>query len=197
MNFKIYDILSSLIPGFLILIIAMYITDIKFDKDLVVPYTAIAFLFGYLVNTISSWAEDFYYFTWKGKPSNKLLTGKGIWKVKFYQYTEVVEHLKTETKNQNPTNDELFNIAMRYANGSKDTRVDDFNSSYAFSRSLLTCVLISVILISLKEYDNWKFYIISIPVLFVFWLRCKQRAYYYAKEVLNVYLKSKKNGIAN
>lgn len=192
MNFKLYDILSSLIPGFLILIITLYIIDIKFDKDLVVPYTAVAFLIGYLVNTISSWAEDIYYFSWKGKPSNRLLKGKGIWKVKFYQHTEIVELLKKETNNQHPSNDELFNIAMRFANGTKDTRVDDFNSSYAFSRSLLTCVLISFVLLGYKEYDNWEFYLISFPILFVFWLRCKQRAYYYAKEVLNVYLKGKR-----
>ena len=30
------------------------------------------------------------------------------------------------------------------------------------------------------------------PLIFIAWLRCKERGYYYAREVLNVYLKNKK-----
>lgn len=192
MNFKIYDILSSLIPGFLVLIIIFYLLGFDFDKDLIIPYTATAFFIGYIVNTLSSWLEDFYYLTWKGKPSSRLLKGLNIWKVKFYHSSEIRILLKKETSNQNPTDDELFGIAMRHSNSSKDNRVEDFNSSYAFSRSILTCILISTILLCFKEYGNWYFYVISIPLLFVVWLRCKQRAYYYAKEVLINYLKIKR-----
>jgi hypothetical protein len=191
MTFKIYDILASLIPGFLVLIILFYLIGIDFDKDLIIPYTAIAFFIGFIVNTLSSWLEDLYYLTWKGKPSSRLINGKGIWKVKFYHSSEIKILLKKETLNTKPSDDELFGIAMRHANASKDNRVEDFNSSYAFSRSLLTCILISVILLFFKERTNWYYYVISFPLLFIVWLRCKQRAYYYAKEVLNTYLKAK------
>ena len=190
MNFKTYDILSSLVPGFLLLMVILGFFNLSFDKDMIVPYTAIAFLLGFLVNTISSWLEDIYFLTWKGKPSDCLLNGKDIWKVKFYQSQKVKELLKTETTKSNPSNDELFSIAMRYAN-QKDSRVEDFNSTYAFSRSLLTSVLIGGIFLLIRNHNDWKFYLIIMPTIIIVWLRCKQRGYYYAREVLNVYLKLK------
>lgn len=191
MNFKAYDILSSLIPGFLVLLVLLDIFGFKYDKDFIIAYTAIAFLIGYVINTLSSWLEDFYYTTWGGKPSNKLLDGNGIWKVKFYEYEKAKNLLIQESQKINPTNDHLFSIAMRYANGKKDTRVDDFNANYAFARVLLTTTLVITISLLTINYDNWKYYVILLPLLVITWLRCKQRAYYYVREVLNEYLKSK------
>lgn len=190
MNFKAYDILSSLVPGFLALLVLLNAFGIKYDKDMVVAYTAIAFLLGYLMNTISSWFEGFYFFTWGGKPSNKLLGGKDIWKVKFYSSGKVRSLLISDTSNPDATNDELFSFAMRYANG-QNSRVDDFNSMYAFSRSLLTTIFIAAIVLIFIHYKDWRYYAVLIPAVLIVWLRCKQRAYYYAREVLNVYLKTK------
>src|ERR1043166_758538 len=127
MNFKAYDILSSLLLGFLSLLVALNILNLNYDNDLVIAYTAIAFVLGYLMNTISSWMEDFYFFTWGGKPSDRLLNGKDIWKVRFYQATKAKNLLFTESANPRATNNELFSIAMRYANGQKEGRADDFN----------------------------------------------------------------------
>jgi hypothetical protein len=190
MNFKIYDVLSSLIPGFILLMAVLELFNIPFNKEMIVPYTAFAFLLGYLINTISSWLEDFYFLTWNGKPSDRLINGHDIWKVRFYQSQRVKELLKDESKNDKPTTDELFSIAMRYAN-QKDSRVEDFNATYAFSRSLLTTVLIGGIFILVRNYDSLNYYLLITPTLLVVWLRCKQRGYYYAREVLNVYLKLK------
>ncbi len=191
MNFKAYDILSSLIPGFIVLLVLLKLFGLNYDKDYVIAYTAIAFLIGYVVNTLSSWLEDFYYFTWGGKPSNNLLEGKGVWKVKFYEHEKAKNCLIQETQSTNPTNDHLFSIAMRYANGKKDSRVDDFNANYAFARVLLTTSIVITISLIIINYNDWKYYVTLIPLLVIVWLRCKQRAYYYAREVLNEYLKSK------
>jgi hypothetical protein len=192
MKFKAYDILSSLVPGFLILLALLRLFNLQFDKDLIVAYTAIAFLLGYIINTVSSWLEDFYYFTWGGKPSSKLLDAKGIWKVKFYHTTEVKALLQAESTNATASNDELFAIAMRSANGEKDTRVEDFNAQYAFSRVLLTTVILGTVALLFTHYGDWRYYAVLMPIIFIIWLRCKQRGYYYAKEVLNVYLKKKR-----
>lgn len=191
MNFKAYDILSSLIPGFLVLLVLLNTLGLNYDKDFVIAYTAIAFLIGYIMNTLSSWLEDFYYFTWGGKPSSKLLDGKGIWKVSFYEHEKAKDLLTQESSKSSPSNDHLFSIAMRYANGKKDSRVDDFNANYAFSRVLLTTALTITSLLIFNNYNDWRYYAILIPSLIIIWLRCKQRGYYYAKEVLNEYLKSK------
>lgn len=195
MNFKFYDILSSLVPGFIILAASMYVLNIEYNKDYVLPYTALAFLVGYIINAICSWLEGIYYWTWGGKPSTMLLDGKDMWKVRFYESNRVKEHLLEELKDTNASNDKLFHEAMRYANGKSDSRVDDFNAHYAFSRSLLTTTLMAIIFIAFRQYDNWLFYVIAIPSFFVVWFRCKQRAYYYAREVLNEYLKGKRSTI--
>jgi hypothetical protein len=188
MNFKAYDILSSLIPGFLMLLVILSALNKNFENNQAIAYTAIAFLLGYLMNTLSSWLEDFYYWTWGGKPSNQLLKGKGIWKVKFYHTSKVKADLIAEANNNNAREDELFSIAMRYANG-QNPRVDDFNGMYAFSRVLLTTTLIGTLVLLVQNYNEWQAYVTLLPILFVVWMRCKQRGYYYAREVLNVYLK--------
>ncbi len=190
MTFKSYDILSSLLPGFLFLLGLQNILGMSFDKDLVVAYTAVAFLLGYVINTVSSWIEDLYFITWGGKPSTRLIEGKDIWKVKFYHSSKVKQLLLSEASS-NPSSDEMFSIAMRYANGAKDTRVDDFNGMYALSRSLLTTVFFCTIFLIIEHYNEWKYYASLLPILLILWIRCKQRAYYYAREVLTVYLKIK------
>jgi hypothetical protein len=191
MQFKAYDILSSLVPGFLLLLGLFNFFEISYDKDQVIPYTALAFFLGYLANTISSWLEDFYFWTWGGKPSDNLLNGKTIWKVRFHEHQKTVALLKGDTTNPAPSNSELFNIAMREANFKKDPRVEDFNASYAFSRVLLTASFVITVFLLIKNYNDWRYYTACIPTTVIVWLRTKQRGYYYAKEILNVYLKSK------
>ena len=190
MTFKAYDIFSSLLPGFLLLLAILNALGFTFDKDMVVAYTPVAFLLGYMINTISSWLEDLYFFSWGGKPSRCLLQGRGIWKVKFYHSIKA-KTLLNQDANPNASLDELFSIAMRYANGQKDSRVEDFNGSYALSRSLLTSVIFGSIFLLTQHYQDWRYYAITIPTVFIMWLRSKQRAYYYCKEVLDVYLKIK------
>lgn len=189
MNFKAYDILVSLLPGFLVLTVVFWAFKIPYESDLIVPYTASAFLVGFIINTLSSWAEGFYFFTWGGKPSNCLLKGKDIWKVNFYQNKEVKTRLKLEAKNELANEDELFNIAMRYSNG-QSNRVDDFNAIYGFSRSLLTTVIICSAIILYNHHEDYRYYLILSTLILITWLRCKQRAYYYSREVLNYYLKN-------
>lgn len=186
MNFKTYDILSSLVPGFIMLLVLIPILGYDYNKDYAIGYTAIAFLLGYFLNTIGSWLEDFYFFSWGGKPSSNLLDGKDIWKVRIYNSNEIKDSLKKLTKNIEPSNNELFGIAMRKAFSHKETRIEDFNSFYAFSRTMLTCALISSICLIINYYYDFRVYITLIVVL-VFWYRCKQRAYYLCKEIINIY----------
>ena len=189
MNFKAYDIFASLVPGFILLLGLQYFFNIPYDKDYVIGYTAFAFLLGYTVNTLGSWLEDFYFFTWGGNPSSRLLSGKNIWKVRFYNHLQVREYLLTKCKSSNPSTDELFAIAMRSVNGEKDTRIEDFNSAYALSRTLLTTVIIGGILVLGKNPYDWKYHIAIVSAVIVLWIRCKQRSYYYVREVLNVFCK--------
>lgn len=80
---------------------------------------------------------------------------------------------------------------MRAVNGDEKSRVADFNAQYALSRTILTTVLISTILIIVLYPCFWQSYL-TIAILLICWNRYKERAYYYAREVLNEYLKKNK-----
>ena len=191
MKFKFYDILAHLIPGFIVYLMYLEFTGEAFDKDFVVPATAVAFALGYFVNALASWLEDFYYWTWGGKPSNRLLDGKDIWKVRFYEHKKVKTMLQEEVGDEYKNNDVLFSIAMRYTTPEVNSRVSDFNENYAFSRVILTTILIASGMMIYLYYDSYKVYIISIPLVLAAWYRCKQRGYYFAREVLKTYLSQK------
>jgi len=191
MNFKIYDIVSLLIPGFIILFVVIHSFDITFNDVSIIFSTAIAFVLGFIINTLSSWLEGFYYFTWGGKPSDEILEGKNIWKVKFYKSNEVKELLLKEANDESPTNDELFSIALSHVN-EKDSRIENLSAYYSFSRSLLTTVTVSLLILIADDNFNQLYFFILFPLLIIIWLRCKQRGYYYVREVLDVFLKTKR-----
>ena len=207
MEFKYYDVLSNLVVGYVLLVIGMYAFQIEYNSDYTVAYLAMAFLCGYLINAVSSLLEPVYYFTIGGKPSNRLLNdgtekhGKfyhlfiprntGIRKVRFYETTAVRKLLLEGIESENPKEDRLFGRAMRAVNGNQDSRVPDFNAHYALSRTILTNVLISATLVIYTNPSNWHSYL-SIALVLICWNRYKERAYYYAREVLNEYLKKHK-----
>lgn len=188
MNFKLYDILSQLIPGFILYATYLHVDHQSFDSSFIVPATAISFVVGYFVNTLASWLEPFYYFTWGGKPSNQILEGKNIWKVKFHELDKTRKYLVEEFDEVEATNDQLFSLAIRYATPEVSVRVADFNSNYVFSRVILTTMLIVSGLLIWANYSNPSIYLVTIPIIFMAWLRSKQRGFYFAKEVLKTYL---------
>lgn len=197
MKFKFYDILSQLIPGFIVYLVYLELVGEVFDKDFVVPATAIAFILGYFVNILASWFEGIYFWTWGGKPSNQLLKGKGIWKVRFYEHEKAKTMLIEEFGSKYKDNNALFAIAMRYATPEVNSRVADFNANYAFSRVILTTVLIVSGFMIYLHYDSYKVYTISIPLILAAWYRSKQIGYYYAKEVLQTFLNQKRKNEIN
>ncbi|WP_298064086.1 hypothetical protein [uncultured Rikenella sp.] len=207
MNFKYYDVISSLVVGYVLLIIVMYSFQIEYNNDYTVAYLAFAFVCGYVINSVGSLLEPIYYFTIGGKPSTRLLNegteehcwlyhvfvpkNTGIKKARFYETENVRKILIKGFKDENPSEDRLFSKAMREVNGDQDSRVPDFNAHYALSRTILTTVLISAILIIWSNLYCWQSYL-SIIVVLICWSRYKERAYYYAREVLNEYLKKNK-----
>ncbi|MET0572149.1 MAG: hypothetical protein ABWZ79_12040 [Pedobacter agri] len=144
----------------------MQLFEVRFNKDLVIPYTAVAFLLGYVMAALSSWFEGIYYFTWGGKPSTRLLEGKNIWKIKFYAADKVKNLLKEECSSRNPSMDELFSCAVRKTTGGNNTKIEDFNAHYAFSRSLLTTAVFGVPFVLYQHSCDYRFYLILLPLLF-------------------------------
>ncbi len=194
MAFRIYDLVSLLVPGYILYIAIFHFAGIPYDRLSEMSTIALAFVLGYANNTISSWIEDFLYWTWRGKPSSNLLDGKSIWKVHFYHHVTTKKRLLGESANLLASNDELFQIAYRNVASAKSCRVQDFNESYAFSRSILVCCVIASVLINIKYWPSSILLLCSIIAILSFWLRSKQKAYYYAKEVLDTYMGRVKKG---
>lgn len=196
MNFKYYDLLSCIVMGYIALVALLLFMDIPFNKDYSIPYLAIAYVLGYMINALGSMIEKFYYWTIGGVPSDKLLTidvqknYTGIDKVKFYFAHEVIALLKEECHDADATTGKMFAKAMPYSDSDDKTRVPDFNAQYAFTRTLLTTMIIVCLLLIPKYYDDWYVWFLLIP-LYISWHRYKERGYYYAREVLKVYYHKK------
>lgn len=167
---------------------------IDYNEDYVVAYIAASYVVGYVINALSSLLEGFWNWTIGGKPSEKLLTidpkkkYTGINKVRFYDARDALAKLKEEVGNADAPLGQLFARAMRYSSGNKETRVPTFLAVYAFSRVLLTSVALVTIVLIIKSCTDWHVYLM-IPVLLICWNRYKEHSYYYAREVLNEYLK--------
>lgn len=203
MQFKYYDTLSTLISGTVLLFVLSLAVGWDMKDINVVILLAVAFVFGYLVNAISAMAEPVYYWFMGGMPSNKLLTpptpncrGKvrkytGFGRVRFYEYDKAIQMLRKELSDENAGPRKMFGKAMSYSNSNGNTRVPDFNAHYAFSRVMLTLVIVSSVLMMTQYYDKWWAWVIAVGVILMTGHRCKERGYYYAREVLIEYIKVK------
>lgn len=197
MSFKYYDLLSNLTVGIVVFyaIWKLFLSDLEISEWVVVPA---GYVIGYFVDAVSSLIEPLLYRTICGRPSDKLLTPipgqkwTGIKKVKFYHTEEAVKALREDTKDDEADTGKMFGYAMRMVNANKDCRVPDFNGHYALSRVILTTVIFTVIIVEIKFLIVWYSWPISISVLLIAWNRFRERGYYYAREVLNEYLKMKK-----
>ncbi len=203
MSFKYYDSLSMLISGTVLLLVISHAIDWDIAKFNTVVVLAIAYVTGYLLNAVSAFMEPVYYWFMGGKPSSQLLKspksrlcGKkrqytGLGRIRFYEYEKVVKLLKNEINDNHANEEKMFGKAMSYSNANEKTRVPDFNAQYAFSRVMLTLVIVSAGVIIPKYYELWWVWIIAIAAILLVGRRCKEIGYYYAREVLIEYLKAK------
>lgn len=197
MNFSYYDLLSTTIVGVPIVAAVNHLfwDDIEIGS---IVYLTAGYIAGYFVNSLGSILEDFYYWSIRGKPSDKLLSlvAKQDWTgyghIKFYEANTALTRLKAELNDPSASTAKMFGYAMRKVNGCTTSRVPTFNAQYAWSRTLFTTVLITDLTFVILFYDDRDFWPIA-GVLFIITLisrnRFKQRGYYYAREVLNEYLK--------
>lgn len=196
MSFKYYDLLSNLTVGIVVFyaIWILVFPELEISEWVVLPA---GYVVGYFMNSISSLIEPFLYCIICGKPSDRLLTPvpgqkwTGIKKVKFYFADEAIKALKKDTGDSEATTDKMFGYAMRMANSNKESRVPDFNGHYALSRVIFTSLIIAAVFVEIEYYDVWFSWPISLTILFFAWNRYRERGYYYAREVLNEYLKTK------
>ena len=193
MDLKYYDLLSTAIIGVVIVAVTkfFFMSDAEMDG---IAYLALGYFTGYFINAIGSLFEKFYYITIGGKPSDKLLTlikgqcWTGYDRVKFYGADKAVKLLKEELNDANASVQEMFECAMRKANGCNGSRVPAFNAQYAWSRTIFTTIWILGIVLAFRFYNEYLYWLIGIFLLLISWNRFKERGYYYAREVLEEYI---------
>lgn len=197
MDMKYYDLLSTAIIGVVTVVIVNNILLGNTNLDSV-SYLSLGYLTGYFINSIGSVLEVFYYKTIGGKPSDKLLTpvaGRdwtGCRRIRFYEADTVIHALRNELNDKNASVQKMFGYAMRKVSSCQESRIPIFNAQYAWSRTILTTVWILSVLFATHFYNEWYFWLISLILLMISWTRFKERGYYYAREVLNEYLKQRK-----
>lgn len=189
MKLSAYNVLSSLLHGFVLLYVIFRIFDIAIENNAILFYTAIAYILGFFINALGSWLEPLYFLCWGGKPSNKLLDkaqGRFIFG-RLYQVDIIKTRLIKDAGNYTHINSDcLFSIAQRKAG--ETNRISDLNGMYAFSRGLITMSFILSGLFISRFYACWWCYIICAVTIIIVNIRCCQFAYYYAKEVYTTYL---------
>lgn len=188
MNFKYYDILSHMIPGFLIYLTISYLFKDKIPEVSVTTSLVVAYVIGYFNNTFSSWLEGFYRFLWGGDPINQFFDKTGIWKVDYYNGYRVKKLLIKRMKPLNTNNSSLFLDVKRIANQNTTERLEDFNAKYAFSRSLLTSILIAGTFTIYLHYSNIWVYVTVFLLTLTSLIRCYQRNGYYIRETFDITL---------
>lgn len=196
MNFKYYDLLSSLIVGVLTAVSINIVFNLEFEYDSI-PLLAVSYVIGYFINAISGIIEPLYFYIMGGMPSNKLLTlvpnqaFTGYGRIKFYMASRAIELLQEELNDRNAPVMKMFGKAMSYSASDTNTRVPDFNAQYAFSRVIFTDIIVLTCVWAFIFYDSIVFWTAVAILMFISFRRCKERGYYFAKEVLTVYIKKK------
>ena len=103
MNFKYYDVLSTLISGVILLFVLSIVIDWNINNINATVLLSLAYVMGYMLNALSALLEPLYYWFMGGKPSEKLLkapkssccgkTGNytGFGRIRFYEYEKTIK----------------------------------------------------------------------------------------------------------
>lgn len=196
MNFRLYDILTMLVQGVLVIGTALFLyfpNSLEGANGLYL--TAVAFFVGYIINALGSWLEGAYRWLLGGKPSTVIFHPKkgkkysGTGRVRFYQVDLVSQLLLNdcEVEGVNGYEEMLFVMAKNATEKSDNKRIQDFNATYAMSRSFLTAAIILMFLIIARYPCCWYSYL-SVVIVVICLFRFRDYNYYYVREVLTTYL---------
>jgi hypothetical protein len=202
-KFDYYDLLGIVIPGVLL----TYWLPICYPHAVTmaaaagfpasidfVGFAAVAFFVGQLTQALASFLEPVLYWTFGGRPSDQALqAGLGERYVPADAGTRIRAQL-AEVAGRDATDRALFLEAMRRANAAGNPRVERFNALFAYHRALMVVVAAALILLATSTQwgaaTKWSSariaaWLVALSlILLLLWFRTKQRAFYYAREVL-------------
>lgn len=220
MDFRFKDILKNILPGLLLLIVFIvsivlsvgyeyfvvhYLTPWKnYQQIILIVLLAFAYMLGYLIDGLASYAEYYIIYKYFGTPTLFLLRGK---RHRYYlaNFQNVLNNL---TINYNLNNDDvnlngshmlnvkkafkLFKQANQLRNKceskERNERAEEFYLSYVFARNFLCAYTIAIIIIVSdfhKQLSLWMYCTFFVLELILF-ARRRAKSYYYSREVLSI-----------
>ncbi len=202
-KFSIYEILSLLVPGSLLLsLIAICFPGIATQARIadlpeafsVIVLTALALFLGHVVQAVASIIEPVLERTWGGRLSEQCLQ-KGLGNR--YVPTDSAQRIRAKLATvvgSAASDRSIFLYAMQQAEGAGSARVATFNAAYAYHRALFVLTVFGIGTLmtavcrgSLKSW-SWQgtlgLFIAGFGLLLLVWYRTKQRGMYYVREVL-------------
>jgi hypothetical protein len=203
-KFELYDVLSVIVPGTLLLALTIVAfpsltaraASVRFpDAFAVIILLALAVFVGSLVQSIASLIEPILNWSWGGRPSAiALKNGLGTRYLPADTAMRIRRKLATKLGSQ-ATDRSLFLYAMQQAETSGNSRVAKFNALYAYHRAIFTLILVGTVLLVVSmrwgAISQWSTgekigtLLASVTVLLLVWHRTKQRGFYYVREVLS------------
>lgn len=202
-SFRFYDIIGILVPGTLIVgtvpilfpVLSTHALVAGFPEGFsIIALLALAFFVGQLLQALGSFLEPGLYWTWGGRPGERAVShGLGPRYLPLEMAKRIRKLLEKEIQDKaNETS--LFLTAMQLAGSTDNARHQRFNAVYAYHRGLLMLLFFDIVfyLLSMKcgAALTWpvgfnRAVLIGLVILLVLvWFRTKQRAFYYAREVL-------------
>lgn len=204
-RFDLYDITTSLLHGVLLLAALIFLfPQLNETVNLsqlsesfsVIIFISIAYVTGQIITTVSSLFQFLLFWTFGGKPSDKVFSGK--FPVE-YLPRDIVSSAKEKLQKSlgvTASDSALFLKAASIAKKAEGSLSELHNRMYAFNRSaVMTDLAILCLFIISWFYGRFvpysccqKFWIVIgfIIVIFLHWNRARQRALYYVREVIIV-----------
>jgi hypothetical protein len=200
-----YDLFGILVPGMLL----SYAVPVLFPQVKtimavgfpaaieVLVFTALAVFVGHIIQAIASAIEHPVLFrSWGGVPSDIALTaGLGDRYLSADAAARIDAKLRTKL-GEKASSRSVFVGAITLANATPASRAQTFNSLYAYHRALLvTLAAAFVLLIASAGWGaaaHWSGGLLAVCIialvslLFLVFVRTRQRAFYYVREVLYV-----------
>lgn len=201
-QFSLYETLGVLVPGTLLIYSLLILFP---DLKAVVAtsnsainagaFAAVAIFAGQMVQALASFSEPLLFKLWGGRPSEQALhKGLGLRYLPQPSATRLRNKLSAAVNRPDSQAQDLFLYAMRRASTAAASRVETFNAQFAYHRSLVTLgvLLLALVLISrwrgalslISRGMFWTCLIGDLMVLVVLFIRTRQRAFYYVREVL-------------
>lgn len=204
MKFSIFDIMSKIIPGGLLMVtllcvvtpMYLHVEEFKETIDLLNGFSGLltilaiilTYFIGYIVDGLGSiYTEEFLWFTWGGWPVELIYQGKTTPRTTYPnapdKYNEIIDSqgAASDLLKDRDGFDEFYymcsGIVRRNGSENQNQRQQSYIDSYILSRNLFTAFTISIVVLAIVFFHNsTRFWItLSLSLLILLFIWTRTR----------------------